>query len=638
MRLDARFTFDSLVVGGGNRLAVAAARAVAESPGSTYNPLFIYGGTGLGKTHLMGAVAHLAKQLQADLETDYLSIDEFMEQMHAAISAGQIDAFGRKYERVGLLLLDDVQFLAGKRETQGELLRLFERMQTQGRQIVLTSDRPPSEIEDIDDRLVSRLSGGLIVDVAAPDFETRVAILRAMCKERKLSFKDGMLEELGRFEFNNVRELQGALNRLVAHQSAGLDSVPRPSGSIPRVSSGALSRSVNEFDSFLSDVSSAVQLHVESWQNRLREKIAFWAGEGYRTGVLTRALDLEKEPDVNGLLATFNAAVDHLKRLEKAASGVDERLGADSVFRDPERLKEAEDLVERALAGATPPPAPLLNFQRDGFDVGQSNQLAAHAADEVMNSPGEKYNPLLMYGPSGVGKTHLLNAIGNALGEGLNAQGKPRVVGCVHAQKFIDELIAAIQGGTVERWRMRYNNVDALMIDDVQFVAGKERTQEEFFVLFNTLVSEGKQVVLTSDRTPGEIPDLEARLRSRFEGGLVVAIQAPDRPLRERLFARYLEHAGRAAPQDLLNALAEPTVQSVREIIGVVNRLGAVADAGNVPLTATMARSELGMPTPLSGVPAVQRSRGTRDASFLDPEKVVWEWPDPMTRIIEEFR
>ncbi|MDQ8164182.1 MAG: DnaA/Hda family protein [Gemmatimonadota bacterium] len=632
MRLDARFSFDSLVVGGGNRLAVAAARAVAESPGSVYNPLFIYGTTGLGKTHLMGAIATLARALQPEIEVEYLSLDEFMEQMHAAIAAGQLDAFARKYERIGLLLIDDVQFLAGRRETQGELLRLFERMQTQGRQIVLTSDRPPAEIQDIDDRLVSRLSGGLIVDVTAPDFETRVAILRTICQARKIQFKDGMLEELARFEFSNVRELQGALNRLVAHQSIGPDAAPAPR------TSAAVERSVNEFDSFLTDVASAVQQHVESWQNRVRERVAFWQGEGYRTGVLSRALDLPKEPDVEGLLATFTAAVEHLKRLEKAASTADERLGADPVFRDPERLAEAEDLVEKALAGRTPPPAPALNFQRDAFDVGQSNQLAAHAADEIVANPGGKYNPLLVHGPSGVGKTHLLNAIGNAIADLPMPDGRTRIVGCVHAQKFIDELIAAIQNATVERWRTRYAHVDALLIDDVQFVAGKERTQEEFFVLFNTLVAEGKQIVLTSDRTPAEIPDLEARLRSRFEGGLVVAIQPPDRPLRERLFARYLEHAGRAAPPDLLQTLAEPVVQSVREIIGVVNRLGAVADAGGVAITSQMVRGELGMPTPLSGVPAVQRSRGTRDASFLDAEKIVWEWPDVTARIIEEFR
>ena len=175
MRLDARFTFDALVVGGGNRLAAAAARAVAESPGSVYNPLLIYGGTGLGKTHVMCAIAHFAAALQPEIEVEYLTLDAFLEQMHAAISAGQLGLFMRKYERLGLLLLDDVQFLAGRRETQGELLRLFERMQTQGRQIVLTSDRPPSEIDDVDDRLINRISGGLIVDISPPDFETRVA-------------------------------------------------------------------------------------------------------------------------------------------------------------------------------------------------------------------------------------------------------------------------------------------------------------------------------------------------------------------------------------------------------------------------------------------------------------------------------
>lgn len=631
MHLDTRFTFDTLVVGGGNRLAAAAARAVAEQPGSVYNPLFVYGTTGLGKTHLMGAIAQLAMQLQPGIELEYLSLEEFMGQMHAAISAGELETFTRRYEAVGMLLLDDVQFIAGRRETQGELLRLFERMQMQGSQIVLTSDRPPSELDDVDDRLVSRLSGGLIVDVTAPDFETRVAILRTLCRDRKLAFRDGMLEELARFEFNNVRELQGALNRLAAHQAIGLaDAAPRPSQQAQRP--------VNEFESFLSEVASAVQEHVESWRTRLRERIAYWSGEGYRTGVLQRALDLQKEPDLDGLLATYTAAVEHLKRLEKAASGADERLGADPVFRDPERLGEAEDLVERALSGQTPPAAPNASFQREGFDVGSSNQLAAHAADEVVAAPGATYNPLLIHGPSGVGKTHLLHAIGNALAVGAGDGEAIRAVGCVHAQKFMDGLIAAIQNGTVERWRTRYAGVSALLIDDVQFVAGKERTQEEFFALFNTLVSEGKQVVLTSDRPPGEIPDLEARLRSRFEGGLVVAIQPPDRTLRERLFTRYLEHAGRPAPPELVHTLAEQPVQSVREIIGVVNRLGAVADASNAPLTPQLARAELGMPTPLAGVPAVQRSRGTRDASFLDVEKVIWEWPAVADRLIEEYR
>ena len=632
MQLDPRLRFDSLVVGAGNRLAVAAARAVAESPGAVYNPLFIYGGTGLGKTHLLCAVGHLAAALQPQLEIEYLSLDEFVEQLHASVSAGQMDAFSRRYERVGLLLIDDVQFLTGRRETQAELLRLFERMQAAGGQVVLTSDRPPAEIPDVDERLISRLSGGLIADVTAPDYETRVAILRANCEERHLEFTSGVLEELARFNFNNVRALQGALNRLIAANAVSADEEPpatTASKPAPR------ERPTGEFENFLSEVTTVVQQQVESWQARLREAIAYWNGEGYRTAVLARALTLTKAPDVAGLLSTFTAAVEHLRDLERAAVDVDLALGSDPVFRDPERMAAAEDLVERALAGETPPGGPSPAFTRDAFEMGTSNQLAVHAADAVIASPGVKYNPLLIYGVSGVGKTHLLHAIGNAL---VQARGSRLVVACVHAQQFIDELITSIQGGTIERWRARYRSVDALLIDDVHFVADKERTQEELFLLFNEIVNAGKQVVLTSDQPPAVIPDLEARLRSRFEGGLVVPIQAPDRALREKLFARFLAAAGRESDAHLLALLGQQPVQSVREIIGVVNRLGAAAHAAGAPLDAKLVRRELGAVTPYAGVPVIAQANDGRDPAFMDAEKIVWDWPEVGARVIEEFR
>jgi chromosomal replication initiation ATPase DnaA len=594
VQLDPRLRFDSLVVGAGNRLAVAAARAVAESPGAVYNPLFIYGGTGLGKTHLLCAVGHLTAALQPQLEVEYLSLDEFVEQLHASVSAGQMDAFSRRYERVGLLLIDDVQFLTGRRETQAELLRLFERMQAAGGQIVLTSDRPPAEIPDVDERLISRLSGGLIVDVTAPDYETRVAILA----------KAVTAEEEPPAEKVAVR--------------------PTPT-----------ERPTGEFENFLSEVTTVVRQQVESWQPRLREAITYWNGEGYRTAVLERALTLNKAPDVAGLLTTFTAAVEHLRDLERAAVEVDLALGSDPVFRDPERMAAAEDLVERALAGETPPGGPSPAFTREGFEMGTSNQLAVHAADAVISSPGVKYNPLLIHGASGVGKTHLLHAIGNAL---VQARGSRMVVACVHAQQFIDELIASIQGGTMERWRARYRSVDALLIDDVHFVADKERTQEELFLLFNEIVAAGRQVVLTSDQPPAAVPDLEARLRSRFEGGLVVPIQAPDRALREKLFARFLAAAGRESDAQLLALLGQQPVQSVREIMGVVNRLGAAADAAGAPLDAKLVRRELGAVTPYAGVPVVAQANDERDPAFMDAEKIVWDWPEVGARVIEEFR
>ena len=538
MRLDARLRFETLVIGTANRLAVAAARAVAETPGAVYNPLFIYGGTGLGKTHLLSAVGHLAEVLHPDGEVEYVSLDEFVEQLQAAVAAGQMEAFSRRYARVDVLLIDDVQFLTGRRETQAELLKLFERMQVAGKQVVLSSDRPPHEIPDVDERLLNRLAGGLTVDVGAPDFETRMAILRATCAERRLAISTGALEELAQFEFDNVRELQGALNRLVAHQTI------RPTQPTSRTPVPALPKRESEFDDFLSEISTAVQQHVDSWQARLREAIQYWNGEGFRTGALERALGASQAPDVGVLLEEYSASVDQLRELERTAVLADEALGGHSVFRDPDRITEAESLVERARTGDTPPAGPNPAMSRAVFEVGTSNQLAVHAADAAIALPGGKYNPLVVFGPSGVGKTHLLHAIGNT----LQAQGAGSVlVAAVHAQHFADELIAAIQAGTVAQWRARYQRVGVLLIDDVQFLAGKERTQEEFFLLFNDLVAAGKQIVLSSDRVPADIPDLEARLRSRFEGGLAVPMHAPERDLRERLFARFLAAAGREA-------------------------------------------------------------------------------------------
>jgi chromosomal replication initiation ATPase DnaA len=633
MRLDARFTFERLVVGASNRMAAAAARAVAEAPGTTYNPLFIYGGSGLGKTHLITATAHLLQRLQPKAEVLALTLDEFSEQFHAAVSAGETSAFGHRIARVDLLLLDDLQFVTGRREMQAELLRLFTVMQEEGRQIVCASDRPPADIADVDERLISRMAGGLVVDVGLPEYEARVAILRSACAERELQVPDLTLEHLAERGIASVRELQGLLNQWVARQSMGM----RPSAMLtPRPGTLDALRPSGEFLSFLSDVAAVVQEQVETWQVRLRETVAYWKGEGYRTAVLERALALPTEPDVQGLVATYVQAVDHLRALEAEATAVDRALGGHELFRDPERLREAEEFVERALAGEMPPGGPNPGFTREGFDVGQANQLAVHAADAVIERPGTRYNPLLVTGPSGVGKTHLVHAIGNALAA---AATRPLAVACVHAQTLVDELILAIQQGTVERWRTRYRAADVLVVDDIQFLAGKERTQDEFFFVFNALIEEQKQIVLSSDRLAVDIPDLAARLRSRFEGGLVAEIQPPDRTLREKLAARFLAGIGRPAPPELLDVICDPTVQSVRELIGMVNRLAAAADALGEPLDAALAREELGLGAAASATVAPAAAAASAgDRTFLDRERVVWEWADIGGRLIEDLR
>ncbi|PYO37303.1 MAG: hypothetical protein DMD74_01335 [Gemmatimonadetes bacterium] len=192
--LNPKFTFDSFVVGAANRLAVTAARTVVENPGSAYNPLFIYSGSGLGKTHLLMAIGSQAKKVAPGFNIEYLTLDEYVEAFHAAIAAGQGDAFRRRFQNVDVLLVDDVQFLTGRAEMQTELLRLTEVLQGTGHQIVLTCDRPPGEIAALDERLISRFSGGLVVDMGVPDYETRVAILRRKAEERGAAFQPGVLE------------------------------------------------------------------------------------------------------------------------------------------------------------------------------------------------------------------------------------------------------------------------------------------------------------------------------------------------------------------------------------------------------------------------------------------------------------
>jgi chromosomal replication initiator protein len=655
MQVEARSRFDNYVVGSANRLAVAASRAVAESPGGVYNPLFVYGGPGLGKTHLIGAIGNEAVARAPGLGVEYLSLEDFIEQLHAAVAVGEMERFKQRYTRVDMLLLDDVQFLTGRRETQSELLRLLNALQSSGRQIVMTSDRPPSEIADVDERLISRLSGGLIVDIGVPDFETRVAILRGKAEEKSVSFEPGVIEELARLDFSSVRELQGAMNRLVAQQALDGMLTPGQVGTVlgvetaavapsaepepaharePEPASVAAASGASEFFSFVTNIATTVASQIEPWRVRVGESVAYWAGEGYRTAALERLM-AEREAPANfeAVIRGYGHAVEQLRQLEAKVAMVDTSLGGDELFRDPERLREAAAFVERALTGAVPPQGPQPAFERRTFQESASNQMAVRAADAVVAEPGRRYNPLYIAGPSGTGKTHLLNAIGNELA--AHGTGASRVA-CVGAQLFIDELIAALQEGQIERFRARYRAADALLIDDVQFVAGKERTQEELFHVFNHFHSAGKQLVFVSDVPPKAIEGLEERLRSRFEGGLVAELEAPDRALREKLLARYLSDAGEVDPV-LLQYLAERPVSSVRELIGVVNRLQALAETTGDGLTLALARTEL-EPAGATAQAAPAIVRQAADVFFLDDEKIVWEWPDVAGRLVEEMR
>ncbi|MGV0168399.1 chromosomal replication initiator protein DnaA [Furfurilactobacillus sp. WILCCON 0119] len=215
--LNEKYTFDTFVIGKGNQMANAAAMAVSEEPGTLYNPLFLYGGVGLGKTHLMHAIGHAMIATNPNTNVMYVTSEEFTNDMVMSIRDKTQEQFRQKYRYVDLLLVDDIQFFADKEGTQEEFFHTFEQLYNNSKQIVLTSDRLPNEIPKLQDRLVSRFKWGLSVDITAPDLETRIAILRNKAEREHIEIPDDALEIIASQVNSNVRELEGALARVQAY-------------------------------------------------------------------------------------------------------------------------------------------------------------------------------------------------------------------------------------------------------------------------------------------------------------------------------------------------------------------------------------------------------------------------------------
>src|SRR5574340_866565 len=212
--LNPRYTFESFVVGSGNRLAHAACQAVAEKPARAYNPLFLYGGVGLGKTHLLHAIGNAC--YVRGLNVLYVSSEEFTNEIINAIRTHTTQAFREKYRSADVLLVDDIQFIAGKESTQEEFFHTFNTLHGQDKQIIVSSDRPPKSLVTLEERMRSRFEWGLAADIQPPDLETRLAILRAKAERTGRQIPDEILESVARRVQSNIRELEGALNRIIA--------------------------------------------------------------------------------------------------------------------------------------------------------------------------------------------------------------------------------------------------------------------------------------------------------------------------------------------------------------------------------------------------------------------------------------
>ncbi len=280
-----------------------------------------------------------------------------------------------------------------------------------------------------------------------------------------------------------------------------------------------------------------------------------------------------------------------------------------------------QELFPVAPAPAPPRPDPtglrrsalLPKYTFDNFVVGGSNQFAHAASKAVANQPGDHYNPLFIYGGVGLGKTHLVNAIGHQV---LDRREDARVV-YLSSESFMNELIAALRRDRMDEFKSRFRRVDVLIVDDVQFLAGRERTQEEFFHTFNSLYDAHHQIVLTSDKFPKEIPDLEERLRNRFEWGLIADIQPPDIETRVAILEKKAEFEGIEIPQEVALYLATNIDSNVRELEGSLTRLGAFASLNKCPITVDFAREVL---------QSVLRDRADRVVTIESIQKVVCEF------------
>ena len=352
---DPSCSFDTLVVGPENRMAAAAARRAAESPGNAYNPLFLYGAGGVGKSHLLKAVGDLALSVRPDLSVGFRTAAEMVDDLSTAVAEGAVQGWRDSLLDAGLILLDDVHDLGGKARTQEELLGLWDDLLRAGAQVVLAADRSPVEIADLDEGLRARLTGGLTVDVGAPEAETRRAIAERWARAARLALAPDVVDAVAALPFAGVEGLHRAVERVGDEgRTRGRPLTAAETAELLAPAS-ADAAGADEFSAFLFDIASTVEELVEAapWRRVLAEAIMRWEGEGMRTRRLEEALEADSAPDVSALTDGFAADVARLREIEKEVLALDAAAARSPLLRDPDRISEAEALLRTTREAAT---------------------------------------------------------------------------------------------------------------------------------------------------------------------------------------------------------------------------------------------------------------------------------------------
>jgi len=631
-KLDPHFTFENFVVGPANRLASAAARRAAERPGVSYNPLFIHASSGLGKTHVLGAIARHVAKVSPHKRVEYQTAQEFLREFVQVPGLRDQKEVRDRYRELDILLVDDVQFLTTQSDVQALLLLTLDTLTGDGKQVVLASDRPPAKIDGLGAHLRTRFEGGLLVDIGPPEYETRVAIIKKWVETRLQILEPGVADAIGRFPIQTVTELQAALTLILETQELE-DRIIDPEEAtaiLERRDPGDPGPGGTELGQFLDELSDTVAAKVQAqeapWRRLLRELAEEVEAEEFKASRLRRQIEGETPPrDLDETLRAFRETVQRLKSIRTSldAAGNPWPEAAYGVLRDPERLEEAEALLASANERARPfndlPPGPDLTELG-----GEVPQLVIRAADQLVNTERPEYNPLFVWSPDGLAARALLQTAGRS--KLLETEGAR--VALTSVPDFAEDFIHSLSLGVAGAWRERWWSVDLLLIDGAQDLSATERAQEEFFHLLEALQRRRARVMIAADRPPAQISALDDRLRARLEGGLVVEIEVDADSLSPELRESLMKVVPRETPPetekgDIKNEDREwiksfqPGVRADDEASPGLQEGG---DGGFLEVLATG-----------------REASTTVEAWVPSPEQVVWEWPRLAERIGEEL-